>query len=226
MLDFVSGEQARSAQVYAIERGLLRRLLALGRQLLALFWPCAPERVPLVALRALRGRQRRVGLSPAPPGIARLRRAEALLVASSSIIRTSRDSRRPPRGKCPLLHLSGSKPPDPPPQPTAIFLHAHTPHKKHLDEMTQLLFRERRRLAEEGWSTPCNNGGSSRTGSDLRAFVEQENGIDYLQVYVSDDDWRVWCIDQLRQLLKESGEFTKEQLAEYDHWTMLLPEEY
>ncbi len=43
---------------------------------------------------------------------------------------------------------------------------------------------------------------------------------------MSDDDWRVWCIDQLRQLLKESGEFTKEQLAEYDHWTMLLPEEY
>ena len=61
---------------------------------------------------------------------------------------------------------------------------------------------------------------------DLRAFVEQENGIDYLQVYVSDDDWRVWCIDQLRNSLKESGEFTEEQLAEYDYWTMLLPEEY
>ncbi len=124
------------------------------------------------------------------------------------------------------MHLPDSRLPEPPPQPTATCLHANTPHKKHLDEIPQLLFRERRRLAEEAWSTPCNNGGSSRTGSDLRAFVEQENGIDYLQVYVSDDDWRVWCIDQLRQLLKESGEFTKEQLAEYDHWTMLLPEEY
>ena len=98
----------------------------------------------------------------------------------------------------------------------------HTPQKTSRRKQAGL----RRRLVKEVWSTPCNNGGSSRTGSDLRAFVEQENGIDYLQVYVSDDDWRVWCIDQLRQLLKESGEFTKEQLAEYDHWTMLLPEEY
>lgn len=31
---------------------------------------------------------------------------------------------------------------------------------------------------------------------------------------------------QLRKSVKESGEFTPEQLAEYDHWTMLLPEEY
>ncbi len=37
---------------------------------------------------------------------------------------------------------------------------------------------------------------------------------------------RGFGLDQLRQSLTESGEFTKEQLAEYDHWTMLLPEEY
>ena len=37
LLDFVTGEEAHTAQVYAIERGLLSRLLALGRQLLALF---------------------------------------------------------------------------------------------------------------------------------------------------------------------------------------------
>ena len=61
---------------------------------------------------------------------------------------------------------------------------------------------------------------------ELRAFVERENGVDYLQVYEADDSRRVWCIDQLRQSVKESGEFTKEQLAEYDYWTMLLPEEY
>ena len=54
-----------------------------------------------------------------------------------------------PGVKCPLLHG---------------VLHAHTPHKKHLDEMTQLLFRERRRLAEGTWSTPCNNGNSGCAG--------------------------------------------------------------
>ncbi len=37
LLDFVTGEEAHTAQIYAIERGLLSRLLALGRQLLALF---------------------------------------------------------------------------------------------------------------------------------------------------------------------------------------------
>ncbi len=37
LLDFVSGEEAHTAQIYDIERGLLKRLLALGRELLALF---------------------------------------------------------------------------------------------------------------------------------------------------------------------------------------------
>ena len=62
--------------------------------------------------------------------------------------------------------------------------------------------------------------------ADLQALVQQENGIDYLQSFEADDGRRVWCIDQLRQSVKDSGEFTPEQLAEYDHWTILLPEEY
>ena len=62
--------------------------------------------------------------------------------------------------------------------------------------------------------------------ADLHTFVQQENGIDYLQVYESDDGHRVWVIDQLRQSIKDSGEFTPEQLAELDYWTMLLPGEY
>ena len=37
LLDFVAGDEAHTAPVYAIERGLLERLLALGRQLLTLF---------------------------------------------------------------------------------------------------------------------------------------------------------------------------------------------
>ena len=62
--------------------------------------------------------------------------------------------------------------------------------------------------------------------ADLLAFVKQADGADYLQSFEADDGRRVWCIDQLRRAVKESGEFTAEQLAEYDHWTMLLPEEY
>ena len=62
--------------------------------------------------------------------------------------------------------------------------------------------------------------------ADLQAFVQQENGVDYLQCYEADDGRRAWCIDQLRQSVKDSGEFTPEQLAEYDHWTILLPDEY
>ncbi len=37
LIDFVAGEEAHTAQIYDIERGLLGRLLAMGRQLLALF---------------------------------------------------------------------------------------------------------------------------------------------------------------------------------------------
>ncbi len=62
--------------------------------------------------------------------------------------------------------------------------------------------------------------------ADLQAFVQQENGVDYLQCYEADDGRRAWCIDQLRQSVKDSDEFTPEQLAEYDHWTILLPDEY
>ena len=62
--------------------------------------------------------------------------------------------------------------------------------------------------------------------ADLHAFVQQENGIDYRQLYESDDGHRVWCIDQLRQSIKDSGEFTPEQLVELDYWTMLRPDEY
>ena len=62
--------------------------------------------------------------------------------------------------------------------------------------------------------------------ADLHAFVQQEMESDYLQGYESDDGHRVWCIDQLRQSIKDSGEFTPEQLAELDYWTMLRPDEY
>lgn len=57
---------------------------------------------------------------------------------------------------------------------------------------------------------------------DLQAFVAQENGIDYLQVFECEDGRVVWIIDQLNQEMIESGEY----LVEYNYCTMLLPSEY
>ncbi len=62
--------------------------------------------------------------------------------------------------------------------------------------------------------------------ADLQNFVQEEDGVDYLQTYVSDDGRKVWCIDQLSRSMKQGGDYTPEQVAEYDHWTLLLPEEY
>lgn len=57
---------------------------------------------------------------------------------------------------------------------------------------------------------------------DVLAFAEQENGIDYLQVYQFEDGRVVWLIDQLNKEMIESGDYE----AEDNHCTMLLPEEY
>lgn len=57
---------------------------------------------------------------------------------------------------------------------------------------------------------------------DVLAFVKQENGIDYLQVYENEDGRVVWIIDQLNQEMIASGDF----LPQYNYCTMLLPTEY
>ena len=61
---------------------------------------------------------------------------------------------------------------------------------------------------------------------DVQAFARSEDGIDYLQVYEHEDGRRIWCIDQLNRQMKESGDYTPEQIEEFDHWTILLPEEH
>ena len=57
---------------------------------------------------------------------------------------------------------------------------------------------------------------------DVKKFVTQENGIDYLQVYECTDGRKVWLIDQLDESMIASGDFAPED----NHCTMLLPEEY
>ena len=61
---------------------------------------------------------------------------------------------------------------------------------------------------------------------DLRRAVLENDGLDYLQVFKCDDGRVVWAIDQLSKSMKENGDYTPEQVGEYDYWTMLLPEEY
>ncbi|MDO8367668.1 MAG: hypothetical protein Q7T20_12785 [Saprospiraceae bacterium] len=57
---------------------------------------------------------------------------------------------------------------------------------------------------------------------DLKAFVKEQDGIDYLQVYECTDGRKVWFIDQLDADMIASGDFAPED----NHCTMLLPEEY
>jgi hypothetical protein len=61
---------------------------------------------------------------------------------------------------------------------------------------------------------------------DLMQFVEEKNGIDYLQVYVDESGRKIFCIDQLSKSMLEGDGYTDEEKIEYNHWTMLFSEEY
>ena len=61
---------------------------------------------------------------------------------------------------------------------------------------------------------------------DLKAFIQQERGIDYLVVYIRSDGRKIYCIDQLSKSMIGSGNYTKEEIREYNYWTMLFSEEY
>ena len=60
----------------------------------------------------------------------------------------------------------------------------------------------------------------------LSRAIKQNDGLDYLQVFECEDGRIVWAIDQLSKSMMSSGEYTPEQVLEYNHWTLLLPEEY
>lgn len=62
--------------------------------------------------------------------------------------------------------------------------------------------------------------------SDLKAFVQQEQGIDYLVVYLRSDGRKIFCIDQLSKSMMENDLYTTEDLKRYNYWTMLFAEEY
>ena len=62
--------------------------------------------------------------------------------------------------------------------------------------------------------------------ADLKAFVAEKNGIDYLQVFDSDDGRVIFCIDQLSRSMIESGDYTDDQIREHNHWIIMYAHEY
>jgi hypothetical protein len=56
--------------------------------------------------------------------------------------------------------------------------------------------------------------------ADLHKAVQEENGIDYLQVYESEDGTKVWVIDQVPK------DELHEHPTEHNHYTILFPHEY
>ena len=62
--------------------------------------------------------------------------------------------------------------------------------------------------------------------SDLKTLVQKEQGIDYFVVYIRPDGRKVFCIDQHSKSMMESGEYTEDEIKEYNHWTILFAEEY
>lgn len=61
---------------------------------------------------------------------------------------------------------------------------------------------------------------------DVKQAVHITGRLDYLQVYKNDQGQKVWLIDQLSREMLTSDDYTPEQKKEYNHFTMLLPEEY
>ncbi len=61
---------------------------------------------------------------------------------------------------------------------------------------------------------------------DVKQAVQITGGLDYLQVYKNDEGQKVWLIDQLNREMLASDDYTLVQKKKYNHFTMLLPEEY
>lgn len=57
---------------------------------------------------------------------------------------------------------------------------------------------------------------------NVQAFVKEQNGIDYLQVFEDENGRRLFFIDQLNQSMIASGEYE----PEHNHCTLLFDHEY
>jgi uncharacterized protein (DUF2126 family) len=58
--------------------------------------------------------------------------------------------------------------------------------------------------------------------NDVRAFAQEKNGIDYLQVYTNEKGHKLFFIDQLSREMIESGDYNEED----NHCTLMWAHEY
>lgn len=57
---------------------------------------------------------------------------------------------------------------------------------------------------------------------DIKSFVSDKNGIDYLQIYTDENGRKLYLIDQLNKEMVESGEYAPLD----NHCTLLWADEY
>jgi hypothetical protein len=57
---------------------------------------------------------------------------------------------------------------------------------------------------------------------DVRQFADEQQGINFIQVYQDEKGREVWVIDQLDKDMVESGDYDTED----NHCTLLFPHEY
>lgn len=57
---------------------------------------------------------------------------------------------------------------------------------------------------------------------DIQMFVRENNGADYLQIYINDEGDKLYLIDQLSKEMVESGKYKTED----NHCTLMFSWEY
>jgi len=77
-------------------------------------------------------------------------------------------------------------------------------------------------LATRGVATELTADEILHIYSDIKAFVNEQRGVDYLQVYLDENGRKLFLIDQLSKDMIESGEYAPHD----NHATLLWAHEY
>lgn len=84
-----------------------------------------------------------------------------------------------------------------------------------------------------GISLVTNNVAEGLSGTEIGRivvqiwdYVKKHNGADYLFIFTHPDGRKIYVIDQLSKSMMESGNYTSEQIQEYNYFTMMYNWEY
>ena len=61
---------------------------------------------------------------------------------------------------------------------------------------------------------------------DIFQHVKQHEGADYLCVFNHEDGRKIFVIDQLSKSMMDGNGYTKEQISEHNHFTIMFNHEY